>query len=194
MMGAGKSTIGPRLAERLGRVFLDTDREIERAAGCSIPTLFATEGEAHFRALEVEAIERAAESGGVVALGGGAIAQPGAPDRLRALGVVVFLRVDPSVLIERLGEGDDRPLLAGLGRAERIERLRTLLSDRAADYARATIEVDAAQSTERVVDEIVAALHDRTVASAGGSGQAAGQTHTESVARAATQTPGAEKE
>ncbi len=128
MMGAGKSTLGPVLAARLGRRFLDSDREIVRQTGCEIETIFAEDGEPVFRALEREAIEKAAREGAVVALGGGAIAEPGAAERLAELGTVVYLQATPEELVRRIGESTTRPLLRGLGPGARLERVRELLA------------------------------------------------------------------
>ena len=89
MMGAGKSTLGPALALALGRPFVDADAALERAAGATIAELFATKGEPAFRRLERELMEELAGSDAVVALGGGAIAQPGAAAWLCARGTVV---------------------------------------------------------------------------------------------------------
>jgi shikimate kinase len=161
MMGVGKSTIGPELAARLGCAFLDTDEEVERRAGRSIADIFESEGEAHFRELEAQAIDVAAGGSGgavVIALGGGAVAQPGAVERLRASGDVVFLEADPEELVRRIEDGGSRPLLAGLDRGEQIDRLRSLLSERMPFYAQAHHRVDAAGGTFEVVDRIVAAL------------------------------------
>ncbi|MBJ21208.1 MAG: shikimate kinase [bacterium] len=158
MMGAGKSTVGPGLAARLGRPFLDIDQEVERVSGYEISEIFEREGETRFRELEAEAIERASQEGAVIALGGGAISQPGAAERLVARGCVVFLRADPEILIERIGDASTRPLLAGLDRGGQIDRLRSLLAERLVHYQRASIEVDASRRAEEVVDEIVVAL------------------------------------
>ena len=158
MMGAGKSTVGPRLAARLGRDFLDTDEEVERQTGMRISQIFARHGEAHFRALEAEAIERASRAGAVVALGGGAIAQPGMAERLLALGCVIFLSVAPSILVERIGDAASRPLLSGLDPSAREERLASLLAERLAYYRKATITVDASRSPKETVQAILAAL------------------------------------
>lgn len=158
MMGVGKSTIGPLLAARLGRDFLDTDHEIEREAGQSVAEIFAREGEAGFRRRERQAIGRAAGRGAVVALGGGAIAQPGAADRLRALGEVVYLEADAALLLERIGDPASRPLLAGLEAEARRAKLDALLAERRPHYARATITVDASGPPEAVADEIARRL------------------------------------
>jgi len=77
MMGAGKSAVGPLLASSLGRRFVDTDVEIERSAGMAVSQIFSVEGERAFRDRERQLIEDLSGGGDVVALGGGAIAQPG---------------------------------------------------------------------------------------------------------------------
>jgi len=146
MMGAGKSAVGARLAERLARPFVDTDAEIARRAGATIAELFATRGEPAFRDLERDAIERVAKGAdAVVALGGGAIAQPDAARRLAARGTIVYLRARPETLAARVGEAADRPLLAGLDAAGRVERIAALLAERSPHYesARVTVDTDA---------------------------------------------------
>jgi shikimate kinase len=158
MMGAGKSTVGARLAARLGRPFLDTDRAVEAAAGRTIPEIFERDGEAVFRRLEREAIEEAAAAGAVVALGGGAMAQPGMPAWLESRGRVVWLRVDVETILSRVGDAEDRPLLADLDRSARRERLEALLAERVAAYGRAELEIDASGPPDRVAEEIAAAL------------------------------------
>jgi shikimate kinase len=142
MMGAGKSTVGRHLAARLGRGFADTDAEIEWAAGCSISELFAGEGESAFRAREREAVARLAGKTLVVAVGGGAMAQPEAARAMAESGTIVYLRARPETLLERLGEAAGRPLLAGLDRGGRLARIRALLADREPGYARADVVVD----------------------------------------------------
>jgi len=155
MMGVGKSTVGARLAVRLGRVFMDTDREVERLAGRTIAAIFETEGEAHFRVLEAEAIRTATAHAAVVALGGGAVAEPGAIERLLASGEVVYLMADPGLLIDRIGDAASRPLLAGLDRTAQIEKLETLLAERGPFYQQARIRIDARGTAGEVVDRIV---------------------------------------
>jgi shikimate kinase len=159
MMGAGKSSVGSALARRLARRFVDADAEIERAAGCTIAAIFAREGEAGFRAREREAIEALLGAEAVVALGGGAFAQPGLAERVLAAGPVVYLRASAESLVERVGEAADRPLLAGLGREARRARLVQLLAERAAAYARASLVVDTdGLSVEEVVEATLARL------------------------------------
>ena len=142
MMGAGKSTLGPLVAKQLGRAFVDTDDAIVADAGESVAGIFEREGEAGFRARERAAIEDAAKQGAVAALGGGAIAQPGAPERLASLGTVVYLRAQPKTLLARVGDASRRPLLAGLPAEERLAKLESLLDERGAAYATAAVTVD----------------------------------------------------
>lgn len=161
MMGAGKSTIGPSLAARLGRTFVDTDHEVERTAGASVAKIFEREGESGFRERERAAIEAAGLEAAVVALGGGAIVQPGAADLLTERGTVVWLEVDPATILARIGDAESRPLLAGLGPEDQRAKLTALLAERKPYYARAAICVDATGEPEAVVDAIVSAMHGR---------------------------------
>ena len=142
MMGAGKSTVGPVLARRMGRRFVDLDAEIERLAGAPINQIFEREGEEGFRRRERAAIRSWAGAAVVVALGGGAIAQPGAPEALRESGVVVYLRVRLDTLMARLGDCDTRPMLRDLDPQARRRRVEALLEDRGAAYESATVRVD----------------------------------------------------
>ena len=142
MMGAGKSTIGPKLARRLGRRFIDTDAEVERAAGSRIPEIFEREGEPAFRARERAAIEACCGQPAVVALGGGAIEPPGARERLASTGRLVYLRARPATLLARLGDARGRPLLAGLTPDGQAGRLAQLLERRRAAYESAAIVID----------------------------------------------------
>jgi shikimate kinase len=159
MMGAGKSSLGPRLAARLGLPFVDVDCEIEAAAGRSIPELFASEGEPAFRKREREAIEALAGRPLVVALGGGAPAQPGAVERLLASGRLVYLRARPETLAARVAADGGRPLLAGLDGPARLERLRGLLTAREPAYLRASIVLDtAALAPEEAAAELARRL------------------------------------
>jgi len=157
MMGAGKSTVGERLAERLGRPFVDSDALICEQAGKPIAEIFEHEGERAFRALEAEVVERAGDDGAVVALGGGAAAQPGAAGRLAARGTLVYLRARPETLLERIGDPGSRPLLAGLGVAERLARIEALLAEREPAYASARVIVDVDEWDEAAVAEQIAA-------------------------------------
>jgi shikimate kinase len=103
-MGAGKSTVGPRLADALGMTFVDLDAEIVRRAGRSIAELFLTEGEAAFRGRESEALSDALSGApAVVAVGGGAMLAPAHRALARSRGVLVSLSVSPTVSAQRIG-------------------------------------------------------------------------------------------
>ena len=164
MMGAGKSSIGPRLAQRLGRRFVDTDAEVERSAGLRVAEIFEREGEAGFRRRERAAIEAAGGEGAVVALGGGAIAQPGARERLARSGLVVYLRARPETLLARVGDADERPLLRGLAPAAQQARLGELLEQRRDDYESAAIKID---TDGQPLDALVESLAKRIEQEAG---------------------------
>ena len=153
-MGAGKSTVGAELARRLGWTFLDLDCEIERREGRAIAEIFRVDGEARFRALEIEATGKlGGRSGLVLAVGGGWITQQGIAEQLGPGTMIVWLQVAPRTVVERLGSGDTgRPLLDGKDLLPTIEQL---LIARTPAYAAA----DAAVVTDRrTVPEIAAAV------------------------------------
>lgn len=161
-MASGKSTVGPRVAARLGVTFLDLDRLITAHEGRSIPALFEDEGEAYFREVETEALNRTTEMDDlVVALGGGALVDDDNRAAARAHGQVVYLEVDPETVLERVGdEADRRPLLQDddgtpLPRDRMRDRIDTLLGERAASYRDAHATVDATQAVPDVVDAVV---------------------------------------
>lgn len=139
--GAGKSTVGALLAERLGTTYRDTDADIERAAGQPIPEIFFEHGEPHFRALEREAVRTAvAEHPGVLSLGGGAVMDEGTRALLAGL-PVVFLDVQLAAAVRRVGLDAPRPLLAVNPR----QRWRELMEERRPVYtqvARAVVSTD----------------------------------------------------
>jgi len=149
--GAGKSTVGPLLAERLGAGFAETDEQVEAAAGKPVGDIFIEDGEAAFRALEREAVARAvAVPGRVVALGGGAILDPGT-QRLLAGQPVVYLATGFAAAAKRVGMDRPRPLLIGNPRA----RLRELLEQRLPIYerlARVTVTTDGRDPDEIAAD------------------------------------------
>lgn len=120
MMGVGKSSVGRRLARRLERPFLDTDRLVEERRGCSIHEIFTAQGEAAFRALEAAVVKEvlAAPSPAVIAFGGGAVLDPANRAAARAAALVVWLQATPVDLARRVSGsqratgGTARPLLA----------------------------------------------------------------------------------
>jgi shikimate kinase len=150
MMGAGKSSIGRRLAARLDIPFVDADAEIESAAGMTIPDIFERHGEPYFRAGEARVIARLMDSGPqVLATGGGAVMDPGTRELIRAKGISVWLKADLDVLLKRTKRRNDRPL---------AEKIRDLMPLREPFYSQADI---IAQSRDEphdiIIDEIMGA-------------------------------------
>ncbi len=160
MMGAGKSSIGRRLAARLCIPFVDADNEIEIAAGMTIPDIFATYGEAYFRAGETRVIARLLESGPqVLATGGGAFMNPDTRNGVRAHGISVWLKAEFDVLMRRIKRRQDRPMLKT---DDPGETLRTLMAERYPVYAQADITIQSREVPhEKIVEEIVSALAAR---------------------------------
>ena len=152
MMGAGKSTVGPLVAEGLGRPFVDLDEVIAAAAGRSIPAVFAAEGEAGFRRREAAALEAAAGTEAVVACGGGIVVDPANVARLRQSGLVAWLAAPAAVLAERVKDGAGRPL-AGEGGSEVEARLAA--RERAYAAASHCRVKTAGRSPEEVAEEVV---------------------------------------
>jgi shikimate kinase len=160
MMGAGKSSVGRRLAARLSIPFVDADIEIEKAAGMTIPEIFASQGEPYFRAGENRVIARLLESGPqVLATGGGAFMNADTRATIRAKGVSVWLRATLEVLSRRVKRRNDRPLLKD---ADPVETLRRLMDERYPVYAEADLTVESRDVPhEAIVDEIIEGLRGR---------------------------------
>ena len=173
LMGAGKSSIGRRLAQRLGLDFADADHEIERAAGCTIEEIFARFGEPAFRDGERRVIGRLLEDRApiVLATGGGAFMDAETRARIRAHGVSVWLRADLDVLLRRVSRRSNRPLLKQGDPREVLERLVAL---RHPVYAEADLVVESDDSpTEATVERVIAALASRQAAAAAGQREGA---------------------
>lgn len=151
-MGAGKTSVGRRVARRLGVAFIDTDKRIVAAHG-PIAGIFEAHGEAHFRALERAAVAEALAEGGVISLGGGAVTEA-ATRELLAEHPVVFLTVSPDAVADRL-RGSNRPLLAG---EDPLERWKKIFEERRGWYAEvssATFDTSR-RPMQKIADEIVA--------------------------------------
>src|SRR5882724_4612356 len=157
MMGAGKSSIGRRLAARLSLPFVDADSEIEKAASMTIPEIFATHGEAYFRAGEARVIARLLDGGPqVLATGGGAFMNAETRATVRAKGISIWLRATLDVLSRRIKRRNDRPLLKG---ADPMETLRRLMDERYPVYAEADLTVESREVPhEAIVDEVIESL------------------------------------
>jgi shikimate kinase / 3-dehydroquinate synthase len=153
-MATGKSTAGRRLAIVLGYDFLDLDTLIAAEAGMPISQIFSGQGEGAFRALETRMVERVAgRTGCVVATGGGTIVNPRNMEALKRSGVVVTLTADPDTIVARIGPTEDRPMLWG---GDKRERVRLLLEQRAEAYAKADLIIDASAHTiDHVVNHIL---------------------------------------
>ncbi len=158
MMGAGKTTIGRRLAGRLGLPFLDADHEIEQAAGMTIPEIFAEKGEAYFRDGERRVITRLLSQGqNVLATGGGAFMNAETRERVRERGVSVWLKADMDVLMRRVRKRQNRPLLST---PNPEAAMRNLLVAREPIYAMADVTVLSLDTAhDDIVDVLMASLH-----------------------------------
>jgi shikimate kinase len=156
MMGAGKSSVGRRLAQLVDLPFVDADTEIEAAARMTIPEMFQAHGEAYFRAGETRVIARLLENGPqVLATGGGAWMNPETRARIAAAGVSVWLKADVDVLLKRVRKRGARPLLGSDPEAA----LRVLIAERYPVYALADVTVTSREAPHDVViADVIAAL------------------------------------
>lgn len=139
MMGAGKTTVGRRLAARLNRPFLDSDEEIEKAAQMSIPEIFEQRGEPEFRAGEMRVIARVLKTQNVVlATGGGAFVHPETRALVKEEAISVWLKAEIDILFERVSRRSNRPLLKTANPRATLEKL---IDDRYPIYAEADVTV-----------------------------------------------------
>lgn len=164
-MGSGKSTIGPILANTLGFEFVDIDKLVEKKANKRIIDIFTTDGEQAFRSLEHASLQEiAARTHFVVSLGGGTIADEENFRLIHGSGIIVYLKLSPEELLQRVYHRTDRPLLTGAG-GERLpveeidKRVQDLLARREQFYARADVIVQTDRKrVGTTVDEIVRRL------------------------------------
>jgi shikimate kinase len=154
MMGAGKSSIGRRLASRLGIPFIDADTEIESAAGMTIPEIFEKHGEPYFRAGEARVIARLLDNGPqVLATGGGSVMDPQTRALIGQKGISIWLKADIDVLLKRTKRRNDRPL---------VEKIKDLLPVREPIYAQADIIIQSRDEPhDTIIDEIMGELPKR---------------------------------
>jgi shikimate kinase len=156
LMGAGKTTVGRQCARQLQRDFVDTDDMVVLLAGMRVEDVFRTRGEPGFRDLEREAVADACASPAplVIACGGGTVLDPENRRKLRAAGVIVWLRAPVPVLAARVGDGATRPLLAGdpTGALTRLEKLREPVYDAAAHRVVDTEDADICGVADAVID------------------------------------------
>ncbi|MCR4379086.1 MAG: shikimate kinase [Rhodospirillales bacterium] len=157
LMGAGKSSVGRRLAKKLGLSFIDSDDEIEKAAGCTIEDIFDRFGEAEFRQGEKRVMERLLDEGPMVlATGGGAFMNSDIRARILAKGTAVWLRAGLEALFERTSRRGGRPLLKT---SDPRKTLETLIKERYPVYEEAPIIIDTDTETlDSTVDSIIEAL------------------------------------
>ena len=160
MMGAGKSSIGRRLATKLAIPFVDADTAIEEAANMSIEDIFAIHGEPDFRAGEAKVIARLLKSGPqVLATGGGAFMDAQTRASIRSKGIAVWLKAEFDVLLRRIKRRSDRPLLKTDDSAAVLEKL---MAERYPIYGEADLTVHSRDVPhETIVEEIIAALAAR---------------------------------
>ncbi|MEH2489820.1 shikimate kinase [Bradyrhizobium sp. AZCC 2230] len=159
MMGVGKSTIGKRLAARLGLRFFDADVEIEVAhAGMTIPEIFTTHGEPYFRDGEARVIARLLDGGPIVlATGGGAFMREETRTRIGAKAVSIWLKADHDVIMRRVRRRADRPLLQTADPEGTVTRL---LTEREPVYSHADLTIASRDVPhDRIVDETIETLH-----------------------------------
>jgi shikimate kinase len=164
MMGAGKSTIGRRIAARLRLPFVDADIEIETAhAGMTIPEIFATHGEPYFRDGEVRVIARLLDNGpAVIATGGGSFMREETRNRIRDKAVSIWLKADADVIMKRVRRRSDRPLLQNADPEGTVSRL---LGEREPVYATADLTILSRDVPhDKIVDECIHALHAKLCA------------------------------
>jgi shikimate kinase len=159
MMGAGKSSVGRKLAARLLLPFADADTEIETAAGMTIPEIFQIRGEPEFRSGEARVIARLLEGGPrVLATGGGAYMNAETRKLIKDKGVSIWLRAGFDVLMRRIKRRTDRPLLHT---ADPDATLKRLIDERYPVYALAELAIESRDvSHEVIVEEVIAALAD----------------------------------
>jgi len=139
-MGCGKTTIGRKLAVRLGYHFLDTDHQIQREQNAKVKDLFTNKGESHFRKLETDLLRRLCKlENTILATGGGILTTPGNLDLLKSIGITIYLKTDLEDICERVSRNDRRPMLQT---ENPLETIRQLFGEREEMYAQAEYTIE----------------------------------------------------
>lgn len=149
MMGSGKSTIGARLAELLVLPFVDSDVAIQTAEDRSVQQIFEQEGEGYFREKEQQLLQQLPQQAGVVACGGGLPCFFNNMELLIAKGTVIYLEASPALLYDRIKGDNQRPKL------QDFAAFVQLLTDREVVYKKAHFKIDAKQSVEEIIAEVL---------------------------------------
>lgn len=164
-MGAGKSSVGKILAEKLKRDFYETDLLIEESEGKSISEIFNSDGESYFRDREEEVVKKIAREikSAVVALGGGAILRLSNWELIFHSGVTVYLKWDRSVLLDRIIDDDSRPLVSTLDRSSRRRELLNLFALRKPLYEQADLIINCSLDMNEIktAEQILNLVKDR---------------------------------
>lgn len=157
LMGAGKTSVGKRLAQRLGLPFIDSDHAIEESANMTVPEIFALRGEAEFRSGERRVIARLLnEPQQVIATGGGAYMDAETRERIRGKGIAIWLKAELPVLMRRVARRQDRPLLAN---SDPEATMRELMARRYPVYAEADLTIlSGEQPHDTMVQTVIEAL------------------------------------
>lgn len=160
LMGAGKTTVGRRLAKRIGVPFYDMDKVIEESEGLSVSEIFSTRGESYFRAQELATMESLLSAPpAVIATGGGAFAQPIIRDLVQEQGISLWLDAPLEILLDRVSRRNTRPLLET---GDKAAILAELLEARRPAYAKATLRIESSDdSHDNVVHRIVKLLQQQ---------------------------------
>ena len=149
MMGAGKSYIGKLLADKLGLEFYDSDRLIEKKAGCSIPEIFRRDGEAKFRSVEAATIQELLQNNAcVIATGGGAVMNGVTLDMILDRGICVWIKAGSALLLKRVRKNHNRPLLQTQDPEAVLQKL---IEEREALYKKAHIHIESIEDQPQTV-------------------------------------------
>lgn len=162
-MGTGKTSTGKMLASRLGCAFVDMDVKIEEEQGKPIPQIFAEEGEAHFRVLERDLVQRLAKrQNAVISTGGGTVKDARNIADLQKSGVIVALTASVDAILERTSTRGERPVLDKEDKGDRRHAIETLMAERKNMYKQANLTVDTSDlSPLQVVETILRFLKSR---------------------------------